>query len=150
MLFLQKVYLPTVTGISATWITFDFQAYSIFTNMAVTVLAMVVYSMFERRSPADEAKIGDFFARMSVPIEATGEFQPSRKLPSPYYIIGMVMMGVGVLLAGVGLFQPTRLGLQIVMAAAASQLITGALIYYANRRSQPAGARQATYHEEIK
>lgn len=150
MLILQKVYLPKVTGISATWITFDFQAYTIFTNIAVSVLAMVVCSMFEKRTPADEAKISDFFARMSVPIETTGEFQPSLKLPSPYYIIGLVLMGVGVLLAGVGLFQPTRLGLQIVMAAAAALLITGALIYYANRRSRPAGARQATYHEEMK
>jgi SSS family solute:Na+ symporter len=141
MLFLQLYYLPKVPGLSHTWITFNFQAYSIFVNIAVCAVTMVVYSLLDKRRPADESTVADFFAKMALPIEATGEFQPSAKMPSPFYIVGLVIMGMGVILTGVGVAQPTRLGLTIVTTAALVFLLFGGFLYRAGRKSsQPTAA----------
>lgn len=136
MLFLQTYYLPKIPSLSSNWIHFNFQAYSIFTNVGTSIVVMVAYSLLEKRRPAEQSKINDFFAKMAVPIEATGEFLPSVKMPSPFYIVGLVIMGVGLLLVGVCFFQPTGLGLTIVLIAAIIFLAGGALLYRASRRTE--------------
>jgi solute:Na+ symporter, SSS family len=130
---LQRLYLPTVPGLDPDWITFQFGAYAIFINVGVTALAMVLWTWFEQKSPKEQERIDLFFARLSEPVEASGEPLPRQGVPSPFFITGLVILGIGVLLLGVSLFEETTLGRWINVAAGLVLLLSGYLLYRKHR-----------------
>ena len=129
---IQRLYLPTVPGLSADWISFEFGAYAIFINVGVTVLAMMLWTRFERRDAAEESRIAAFFARMDVPVEAPAAAGP--RAPSPFYITGLGVIGVAVILLVAALFVESPTGRMIDVGAALVLVVCGVLLYRTRRR----------------
>jgi SSS family solute:Na+ symporter len=136
-LYLQQRYLPSLPNLDAEWITFQFGAYAIFLNVGLTALAMFLWTVFERRSAAEKARIDEFFVRMDTPIEADRERSvATTKGPSPFLITGIAVAGIGTLLLLVSFFEATAVGRWANVAAGVTLVVVGALIY----RGQKAAA----------
>jgi Na+/proline symporter len=125
----QRWYLPTLPGLDPEWISFQFGAYAIFINVGVTVLAMVLWTLFERRDAAETARIEAFFARLAAPVEAPAAPAPGREVPSPFFIIGLVVMGIGGMLLLVALVAPDATGRWINLGAGLALGVIGGLLY---------------------
>jgi hypothetical protein len=83
-------------GIDPNWLRYDYEAISILTNFSLTILAMVLTTVFERKTAEDRLQIDAFFERLSTPVDVelthanvTGE------IFSPFKIIGWVTAGTG-------------------------------------------------------
>lgn len=120
-------------GLNKEWLTYTFTAYSTFINIGVTVLAMFLVSVLEKRSPADEQKVRLFFHRLETPIEEEAEAQA--EVPSPFFIAGLVLVGLGFVLFLAGCFSPSRSGQHLDWLVAAALALLGALLYKFHRRS---------------
>ena len=129
----QRLYLPRVPGLSPDWIGFEFGAYAIFINVGVTVVAMVLWTRFERRDAREESRIADFFARMEVPVEAPAA--TGRSAPSAFHVTGLALVGVALTLTVAALFVDSLAGRWIDLGAAAVLAICGALLYRTRRRA---------------
>ncbi|MBW3630351.1 MAG: Gfo/Idh/MocA family oxidoreductase [Gemmatimonadetes bacterium] len=130
---IQRLYLPGRPGYTADWISFEFGAYAIFINVGVTVLAMMLWTRFERRDAAEDARIADFFARMDVPVEAPAA--SGRSSPSPFYITGVGVLGVAGILLVASFFVESGIGRWIDVGAALVLALCGALLYRTRRRA---------------
>lgn len=133
----QTYYLARLEGFDEDWIRFEWSGYSIFINVGVCAAAMALYTLFEKlsgkRRPGEEARIRDFFRRMEQPIEATGEFSDRGRLPSPFFITGLVMVGIGALLVLVSFLEPTSLGRWINVLAGTGLALVGWILYRSRR-----------------
>ena len=135
---IQRYYLPTLPGLDPAWITFEFGAYAIFVNVGVTVLAMVLWSVLETEDVAERARIGAFFARMRVPIEDDApEEEAGRKSPSPFFITGLGVLAIGLMLLGVSFISGSAEGRWINLIAGLILSAFGWLLYRTRRRPSP-------------
>ncbi len=120
-------------GIDPNWLRYDYEAISIFANFSVTVLAMVVATLLERTTTEERARIDNFFKRLSTPIVVPAE-QKGVPAFSPFYIIGWITVGVGVLLAAASLTQAAGAGRNINLAVGLGLCLAGAGFHALNRR----------------
>ncbi len=132
-LYLTKtLVLAHRPGIDANWLRYDFEAISIFANFGATVLAMAITTLLERPSQEERARINAFFTRLETPIDAA---EPKSGEPfSPFYLIGWITCGVGVLLTGAGLTQAAGAGRMINLTVGAGLLAIGFGFHALNRR----------------
>jgi SSS family solute:Na+ symporter len=126
---IQRYYLPGVPGLHPEWISFQFGAYAIFINVGVTLLAMMLWSVLERKDAAERQRIHAFFARMDAPVEAPPPPPPGGRSPSPYFITGAAVLGIGAMLLVVSFFTRTELGRWIDLGAGVALMAIGALLY---------------------
>jgi SSS family transporter len=132
---LQQLYLPTVPGLDPDWINFQFGAYAIFINISATVLAMMLWTLLVKPEPEEERRIAAFFARMSEPLVAeTPRAADGRRAPSPFFITGLGVMGIGAMLLLVSLFSESATGRWIDVAAGAALVLLGGLLYRTKSR----------------
>ncbi len=138
---IQTMYLPTLDGIDPEWITFQFGAYAIFINVGTTILAMAAWTLIETKNPAETSRIDAFFARMRTPLSAD-EIAPStdETAPSPFFIAGAAVIGIGVLLL-VSFFTLSTTGRWINLGAGLALCLVGWL-FYRKRPSAAALARE--------
>ncbi|HEU4479198.1 MAG TPA: sodium:solute symporter family protein [Pyrinomonadaceae bacterium] len=133
--FYKILVLAKQTDVDPNWLRYDYEAISILTNFSVTLLAILLVSVLERVSAAERAKIDEFFVRLTTPIDvrktharATGE------VFSPFYIIGWVTGGTGLLLLIASLVQPAGIGRNINLVAGTTICVLGYGFYRLHRR----------------
>jgi hypothetical protein len=131
---IQRYYLPTVAGLNPNWITFEFGAYAIFINVGVTILAMVLWSRFEEKDAQEVEKIRAFFARLSVPIGEARELEAGRRAPSPFFITGLAVLGIGLMLLLVSFLSESATARWINVAAGLVLAACGWLLYRTKQR----------------
>lgn len=131
----RTLVLAHRSGIDPNWLRYDFEAITIFANFGVTVAAMAIATMLEKPSAAERARIDRFFERLDTPIEKEpAAAQKPEEVFSPFYIIGWITCGVGVLLAGAGLTEAEGGGRTINVAVGLGLLLAGAGFHALNRR----------------
>ncbi len=99
-LYLYKILvLAKQPGIDPMWLRYSFEAYSIFANAGITLLAITVTTLVERPTSLERSRIGSFFARIDTPISTEKEraVDPGSVI-SPLPIIGWITIGVALLL----------------------------------------------------
>jgi len=133
--FYKILVLAKQTGVDPNWLRYDYEAISILTNFSVTLLAILLVTVLERVSTTERAKIDEFFVRLTTPIDvrktharATGE------VFSPFYIIGWVTGGTGLLLLIASLVQPAGIGRNINLVAGTTICVLGYGFYRLHRR----------------
>lgn len=114
-LFLYKaVVLSNRPGIDTNWLRYDYEAIAILTNFAVTLGAIALVTAVEKVSDNERAKIDAFFERLATPIRATeNEAEKAGEAFSPFYLIGWVTIGTGLLLLIAAAAQESGLGRNI-------------------------------------
>jgi SSS family transporter len=118
-LFFYKTFvLAQQPGIDANWLRYDFEALSILTNFVVTLGAIALVSGLEKVSAGERTKIETFFERLARPIEA-GETATTEagEVFSPFYLIGWVTIGTGLLLIVAAATQASGIGRIINLGA---------------------------------
>ena len=133
MYLYQTLFLAKQSGVDANWVRYDFQAISIFSNFAVTILAMVITTAFERPSQAEQARIASFFARLDVPIQAEERNEKAEDAFSPLPIIGWITMGIGLLMLAAAVTVSAGSGRSINTAVGLVLCATGAGFHTLNR-----------------
>jgi hypothetical protein len=111
-LYLYKtLVLAGRPGVDPNWLRYDYETISILTNFGVTILAMLLVTALEKVTPRDRGKIDEFFARLSTPIDREKTHaKVAGEVFSPFYIIGWVTGGTGLLLLVASAVQPGTLG----------------------------------------
>jgi hypothetical protein len=135
-MYLYKTFVLSVQpNIDANWLRYNFEAISILTNFSVTILAMVLTTVFEKPTAEEKTKINNFFVGLSTPIdvqkthaEATGE------IFSPFKIIGWVTIGTGAMLVIASVAQPVGIGRYINLSSGVVLCLLGAGLYQLHRR----------------
>lgn len=118
-LFLYKaLVLSNRPGVDTNWLRYDYEAIAILTNFAVTLGAIGLVTAVEKVSESERARIDAFFERLATPIRAT-ENEPEKKgeVFSPFYLIGWVTIGTGLLLLIAAATQESGLGRNINLGA---------------------------------
>jgi solute:Na+ symporter, SSS family len=124
----QNLYLPPLAGVDPRRVTYDIAPYAIFINVGVTVVAMLLWTLLERRDPAEAARITGFFDGLRRPVLAGPSTAPASGAPSPFFITGLVILGIGVLLLAVSPFEETSLGRTINLVAGTVLGLSGWLL----------------------
>ena len=134
--FLYKNFvLANQAGIDANWLRYDYEAISILTNFSVTILAMVLTTVLEKKTEADRAQIDAFFTKLSTPVDAEKTHAKQMgEIFSPFKIIGWVTIGTGVMLIVAGAVQPAGIGQYINLGAGFALCLLGAGLYGLHRR----------------
>jgi SSS family transporter len=130
-LYLYKtLVLAAQPGIDPNWLRYDFETISILTNFSVTILAILLTTALEKETKQDRAKIDEFFARLSTPVDrekthakVTGE------VFSPFYIIGWITGGTGLLLLIASAVQPGVLGRVVNIGSGLTLCLLGLGLY---------------------
>ena len=117
--YLYKILvLAGQPGIDPNFLRYDYEAISILTNFSVTILAILLMTAFEKVTDDDRAQIKEFFARLSTPIDpSTTHARATGEIFSPFYIIGWITGGTGLLLLLAGAAQPSGVGQYINFGA---------------------------------
>jgi len=133
-LYLYKILiLQKQPGISSTWITYTFTAYSTFINMGVTILAMWLTSVLETRTAETMVKIDLFLERIRTPIQPSE--QTYGEAPSPFFITGIILVGLGLVLFLAGCFSPSQDARFLDWLVALCLGLLGAVLYKLHRES---------------
>ena len=132
-LFLFKnLVLAHRADIDPAWLRYDFEAITILTNIAVTVGAMVVVTVLERRTAADRDQIDAFFTRLETPVRLDSGYAGAAST-SPFSIIAAVTLGTGLLLGAAAAVQPGG-GRTINLAAGLALVVLAAGLWLLHRR----------------
>jgi Na+/proline symporter len=115
------------------WLRYDFEAVSILVNLAVTLLAMVITTLLERKTPAERARIESFFRRLEQPVSLP-ESLPTGKPFSPMPVIGWTTFGVGCLLICSAAILPAGSGRTIDVIVGLFLCISGSGFYLLGKR----------------
>lgn len=136
--YLYKTFvLAKQTGIDANWLRYDYEAISILTNFAVTLLAILLVSALEKVSAAERSKINEFFERLATPIDVSQTHaRVTGEVFSPFYIIGWVTGCTGLLLLIASVVQPAGIGRYINVVAGIAIGILGYGFYRLHGRVQ--------------
>jgi SSS family transporter len=122
--------LATQAGIDPNWLRYDFEAITILSNFSVTIGAMLITSTVERVTAADSAKITQFFARLDMEIATDKTHaQIEGEVFSPFYIIGWITIGTGLLLLLAVAGQPTGLSQGISLGSGLVLCLLGYGLY---------------------
>jgi SSS family transporter len=111
-LYLYKALVLTGRpDIDPNWLRYNYEAISILTNFGLTILAMTVTTFLQKVPTAEQARIDEFFTRLSTPVDpATTHAKVTGEVFSPFYIIGWVTAGTGLLLVIASFVQPGGVG----------------------------------------
>ena len=111
-LYLYKHFvLSTRPGIDPNWLRYDYEAISILTNFGMTILAMALTTWLEKVPDRERMRINQFFAQLSTPVDVTTTHaRVTREVFSPFFIIGWITGGTGLLLIVAGFLQPGGTG----------------------------------------
>jgi SSS family solute:Na+ symporter len=129
--FCYKTFvLATQPGIDPNWLRYDFEAITILSNFAVTIGAMLITSAVEHVSAVDRAKITQFFAGLNraIAVDKT-HAQVEGEVFSPFYIIGWITIGTGLLLLLAVAGQPTGMGQAISLGSGLVLCLLGYGLY---------------------
>jgi SSS family transporter len=135
-LFLYKnLVLAKQPGIDHNWLRYDYETISILTNFGVTVLAIVVTTALEKVNDQDRAKIDEFFARLATPIDPSQTHAKAKgEVFSPFFIIGCVTAGTGLLLLAACAAQASGVGRFVNAGAGFTLCLLGLGFYRLHRR----------------
>jgi hypothetical protein len=99
LFFYKSFVLAKQPGIDPGWLRYDFEAYTILINFAVTIAAIALVAFLEKSPDDEQTEISAFFVRLATPIRA-GEIESagSGESFSPFYLIGWVTTGTSLLL----------------------------------------------------
>src|SRR5688500_7556959 len=132
--FCKSLMLSNEPGVDPNWLRYDYEAMSILTNFSVTVLAMVLTTLLERKTEADKAQIEAFFIKLSTPVDVEKTHaRQTGEIFSPFKIIGWVTIGTGVMLIIAGVTQPSGIGQYINLGAGFALCLLGAGLYGLHR-----------------
>jgi SSS family transporter len=134
-LFFYKTFiLAKQPGIDPGWLRYDFEAITILINFAVTIAAIALVANFEKAPDHEQAEISAFFERLATPVSA-GEIESegASEAFSPFYLIGWVTIGTGLLLAGAAT-QVSGTGRAINLCASVALGLIGAGFFHLHRR----------------
>jgi len=125
--YLYKIMvLAKQPGIDPTWLRYDYEAISIITNFAVTLLAILLVVVVEKVSTTERAKIDEFFVQLSTPIDVSQTHaRVTGEVFSPFFIIGWVTGGTGLLLLIASVVQPAGIGRYINVGAGLTICVLG-------------------------
>ena len=145
--FYKTFVLATQPGVDANWLRYDYEAIAILTNFAVTLVAIALVTATEKVSGGERAKIDAFFERLATPIHA-GETESAEAggAFSPFYLIGWVTIGTGLLLLVAAVTQASGTGRAINLGAGIALGLIGAgffLLHRKFRQREPPAARKA-------
>jgi len=133
-LYLYKLLvLAHRPGIDPNWLRYDFEALNILANFAVTITAMIVTTMIERVPPLEQQRIAEFFAQLDTPISPAPALTTDRVF-SPFYIIGWVTAGIGVLLIAAAVPQSSGSARAIDLSVGGVLFLIAFGFYALNRR----------------
>ena len=149
--FLYKNFvLAGSPGVDPNWLRYDYEAMSILTNFSVTILAMLVVTALERVTAQDRAQIDEFFARLATPIDPTQTHAHVQgEVFSPFYIIGWVTAGTGVLLLVASAVQPGGAGRAVNVGAGVALCLIGIGLYQLHKRFMRREAGAARMAESV-
>lgn len=134
MYLFKQLVLQTRPGIDPNWLAHDYEALSIFANFGVTIAAMVLTTLLEKRTATDVKKSAAFFARLDKPIAIEEREQESEDSFSPLPIIGWINAGVGGLLLVAATTLTPGPGRDINIGAGLCLALIGAGFHALNRR----------------
>jgi Na+/proline symporter len=120
--------------IDPNWLRYDYEAMTIFTNIGVTIGAMVVVTALETVHPDERRRIADFFVRLARPMrdDAPAEAGGNDAF-SPLPIIAQVTGGTGLLLLVAAAVQSSGAGQMINAGAGVTVLMIAAGCYWLDR-----------------
>jgi Na+/proline symporter len=101
MFAIKTWYLPTRHDLSADWISYKFEGYSIFLNIAMTCLGLWLGSKIPKKDEEESRRIQKFFQDLDTPI-VPSEIQTTNK-DSARPALGMGTAAVGFLLVLAGI-----------------------------------------------
>ena len=127
-----SLYLYKTLVLTKQPLRYDFEAVSILVNIAVTLLAMIVTTLLEHKTPADRLRIESFFHRLDQPISLP-EASPTGTPFSPMPVIGWTTFGVGCLLMCSAAILPAGSGRTIDVAVGLFLCISGSGFYLLGR-----------------
>lgn len=135
-LYLYKTFkLAGQPGVDPSWLRYDFEAIVILTNFAVTLAAIALVTATEKVSGDEQAKISAFFDRLATPVRKTeNEATAAGGTFSPFYLIGWVTIGAGLLLLIAAATQSAGTGRAINFGAGAALGLIGAGFFRLHRR----------------
>ncbi len=134
MFLLKQLVLQTRPGIDPNWLAHDYEAISIFANFGVTIAAMVLTTLLEKRTAADVQKSRAFFRRLDKPVGIEEQVKEIGNAFSPLPIIGWITAGVGALLLIAAATLPPGAGRTINIAVGLSLGLIGAGFYALNQK----------------
>ncbi|MGH9847598.1 MAG: sodium:solute symporter family transporter [Blastocatellia bacterium] len=131
-LYLYKVYfLSSATPAGKQWLTQVYEPMMIFIDCGVTIAGIVIASLLERRTAADEQQINEFFARLERHVLEDAPVATDEPALSPFRLIGLVVMLIGAMLVAASFFSAAQwLNLGVGLAIVG----IGYLFYRAHRR----------------
>jgi len=133
--FYKTFVLATRPGVDPNWLRYDYEAIVILTNFAVTLAAIAAVTAMEKVSGDERTKINAFFERLATPIRAVEtETAKTDKPFSPFYLIGWVTAGTGLLLIIAAATQPPGIGRNINAGAGVALGLVGAGFFRLHRR----------------
>jgi len=134
--FLYKTFvLAGQPGMDANWLRYDYEAISILTNFVLTIGAMVLTSIFEKKTIEDRTQIDAFFERLSTPVDVEQTHaKVTGEIFSPFKIIGWVTAGTGLMLMISGFVQPENVGRYVNLGSGLALCLLGAGLYQLHRR----------------
>ena len=132
LFLLKNLVLAHRADVDPAWLRYDFEAITILTNIGVTVGAMVVVTVLERRTAADREQIDAFFTRLETPVRLDSGYAGAAST-SPFSIIAAVTLGTGLLLGAAAAVQPGG-GRTINLAAGLALVVLAAGLWLLHRR----------------
>jgi solute:Na+ symporter, SSS family len=133
--FYKTFVLATQPGIDPRWLRYDYEAISILTNFAVTLAAIAVVTAIEKATDDEQTKIGKFFERLATPIRTTeAESEEAGEVFSPFYLIGWVTIGTGLLLLIAAATQSSGTGRNINAGSGIALALIGAGFFRLHRK----------------
>lgn len=145
--FYKTLVLAAQPGVDPNWLRYDYEAIAILTNFAVTLAAIAIVTALEKVSDDERTKINTFFARLATPIRANEtEATEAGAAFSPFYLIGWVTIGTGLLLIIAAATQTAGTGRNINAGAGVALGLIGAgflRLHRGFRRKEVMAAEQA-------
>jgi SSS family solute:Na+ symporter len=111
---------------------YNFEAISILVNIAITLVAMTVTTLLERKTAAEHARIDSFFRRLDQPVSLPESLATGKPF-SPMPVIGWTTFGVGCLLMCSAVMLPAGSGRTIDVAVGLFLCISGGGFYLLGR-----------------
>lgn len=114
---------------------------SMLVNAVVTVGTMELVALVERRSEDEKERTREFFAKLGSPVKVE---RIEGELPSPFFIVGISCLGIGLLIAVVAFMETSHpLSLQVNLAVGLVLATIGAVLWYCSRRTSLEGGEDS-------
>jgi solute:Na+ symporter, SSS family len=132
--FYKTFVLAKQPGLDPNWLRYDFEAITILINFIVTIAAIALVARLEEARDDEQEKIIAFFERLATPIRAdeTEEAKTGEAF-SPFYPIGWVTIGTGLLLLGAAATQVSGTGRAVNLCAGVPLVLIGAGFFHLSR-----------------